>query len=171
MLFRSLENGRITCGMTSQPTVSAIEKLGVGYSAFDLSSAAGAEKWLGGTFPAAGVLALTSWVNSHHDTVQRVVDAMVATMHWIHTHNATDIADNMPPNFVDNGVTTKADYISALSTDIGQFGADGTMPADGPPTVLKIQKFVGNVTTAVNLSETYTNSFVDAAKKLEGISS
>jgi NitT/TauT family transport system substrate-binding protein len=167
----ALQHGRITCGITSQPTVAAVEKLGIGYPAFDLSSAAGAQKWLGGTYPAAGVLALTSWVNSHQDTVQRVVDALVATMHWISTHNATDIANNMPPNFVDNGVTTKADYIAALSTDMGQFGSDGTMPSDGPPTVLKVEQFVGNVTTPVNLSETYTDTFVAAANKLEGYSS
>lgn len=167
----ALQHGRIACGMTSQPTVAAVEKLGIGYPAFDLSSAAGEEKWLGGTYPAAGVLALTSWVNSHHDTVQRVVDAMVATMHWISTHNATDIADNMPANFVNNGVTTKTDYISALSKDMGQFGSDGVMPSDGPPTVLKVEQFVGNVTTPINLSETYTNTFVDAANKLEGFSS
>ena len=167
----ALEHGRITCGITSQPTVAAIEKLGIGVPAFDLSSAAGATKWLGGTYPAAGVLALSSWANSHQDTVQRVVDAMVATMHWISTHNATDIADNMPSTYVNNGVTTKADYISALSTDMGQFGSDGTMPADGPPTVLKMEQFVGNVTTPVNMSETYTNTYVATANKLEGFGS
>ena len=164
----ALEHGRITCGITSQPTVATIEKLGIGYPAFDLSSAAGAEKWLGGTYPAAGVLALTSWVNSHQATVQKVVDALVATMHWIHTHSATDIANAMPANFVNNGVVTKADYIAALTTDIGQFGADGTMPANGPPTVLKMEQFVGNVTTPVNLATTYTNSFVATANRLEG---
>ena len=167
----AMEHGRIACGITSQPTVAAIEKLGIGYPAFDLSSAAGAKQWLGGTYPAAGILAQTSWVNSHSDTVQRVVDAMVATLHWISTHNAGDIADNMPSTFVNNGVTTKADYVSALSKDMGQFGSDGTMPADGPPTVLKMEQFVGNVTTPVNLSTTYTNSFVAAANKLEGYSS
>ncbi len=167
----ALQHGRILCGMTSQPTVAAVEKLGLGYPAFDLSSAAGEEQWLGGTYPAAGVLALTSWVNSHQDTVQRVVDAMVATMHWISTHNATDIANNMPASFVDNGVTTKADYISALSKDMGQFGSDGVMPADGPPTVLKVDQLVGTVTTPINLSQTYTNTFVDTANKLEGFSS
>jgi NitT/TauT family transport system substrate-binding protein len=167
----ALQHGRITCGITSQPTVAAVEKLGIGYPAFDLSSSAGAEKWLGGTYPAAGVLALTSWVNAHQDTVQRVVDAMVATMHWISTHTATDIADNMPANFVNNGVTSKSDYIAALSTDMGQFGSNGVMPADGPPTVLKIEQFVGNVTSPINLSQTYTNTFVAAANKLEGYSS
>ena len=167
----ALEHGRIACGMTSQPTVAAIEKLGVGYPAFDLSSAAGEEKWLGGTYPAAGVLAQTSWVNSHQATVQKVVDAMVATMHWISTHNATDVANAMPPNFVNNGVTTKADYVAALSTDMGQFGSNGMMPADGPPTVEKIEQFVGNISAPVDLSKTYTNTFVQAANKAEGYTS
>ncbi len=38
----------------------------------------------------------------------------------------------MPPAFVSNGLTTKADYISALAQDKGQFLPDGMMPASGP---------------------------------------
>ena len=45
------------------------------------------------------------------------------------------------------------------------------MPSDGPPTVLKIEQFVGNVTTPVDLSTSFTNTFVAAANKLEGFGS
>ena len=38
----------------------------------------------------------------------------------------------MPPSFVSNGLTTKADYIVALAQDKGQFLPDGRMPAGGP---------------------------------------
>ena len=51
--------------MTSQPTAGAVQTKGVGYSAINLASTAGAQKWLGGVYPAAGVLAQASWVNSH----------------------------------------------------------------------------------------------------------
>ena len=34
--------------MTTQPTVTAIEKKGVGYSAIDLATTAGVQNWLGG---------------------------------------------------------------------------------------------------------------------------
>ena len=47
--------------------------------------------------------------------MQKVVDALVATMHWIATHSAADIADAPAAAFVSNGLTTKADYISALA--------------------------------------------------------
>ena len=147
----SLQHDRIACGMTTQPTVNAIEKQGIGTSVIDLSSTSGAQQWLGGAYPAAGVLARADWVASHQATVQKVVDALVATMHWINTHSAADIANAMPPGFVSNGLTTKADYIAALAQDKGQFLPDGMMPASGPATVLAIEKFVGNVTGPVNL--------------------
>ena len=128
------------------------------------------QKWLGGDVPTAGVLALTSWVNANKATVQKVVDALVATMHWINTHTAAQIADALPPAFVSNSVVTKADYVNALAQDKTQFLPDGIMPANGPQTVLAIDKLAGVVTGPVDLSTTYTNSFAIAANKLEGSS-
>jgi NitT/TauT family transport system substrate-binding protein len=164
----ALQHNRIACGMTTQPTAGAIQTKGVGYSAINLATTAGAQQWLGGVYPAAGVLAQASWVNSHKETVQKVVDALVATMHWIHTHSAVQIADAMPPDFVNNGLTTKASYAAELAQDKGQFLPDGIMPASGPSTALAIDKFVGNVTKPANLSTTYTNQYAIAANKLEG---
>jgi NitT/TauT family transport system substrate-binding protein len=164
----ALQHHRIVCGMTTQPTVSAIESQGVGYSAIDLASTAATKSALGGVYPAAGVLARTDWVNSHKQVAQHVVDAMVATMHWIATHSAADIADHLPPAFVSNGLITKSTYISALAKDKGQFLPDGLMPASGPATALAIDKLAGNVSGSVNLAPTWTNSYALAANKLEG---
>ncbi len=167
-LIAGLQNGKIVCGMTTQPTVNAIEKMGVGYSAIDLATTAGTQQWLGGTWPTASVIARTDWVNSHRDAVQRVVDALVATMHWINTHTAADIANNLPADFVSNSLSTKDEYISALAQDKGQFLPDGMMPANGPDTVLAVEKLAGKVNGPVDLSKTYDMSFVQAANKLEG---
>ena len=167
-MIAALQHGKIACGMTTQPTVSAIEKLGIGYSAFDLATTAGVQKWLGGFVPTAGVLALTSWVDANKATVQKVVDALVATMHWINTHTAAQIADAMPPAFVSNSVVTKTDYISGLTQDKNQFLANGMMPTGGPQVVESIAKLAGTVTGPVNLGVTYTNSYAIAANKLEG---
>jgi NitT/TauT family transport system substrate-binding protein len=164
----ALQRGRIDCGMTTQPTVAAIEKLGIGYSAFDLASSAGVQKWLGGFMPTAGVLAQTSWVNAHKDTVQKVVDALVATMHYINTHGAADIAAHLPAEFVSNSLVTKTEYINALNQDKNQFLPNGIMPPNGPATVEQVGRFAGTVTGSVNLTTTYTNDFAIAADKLEG---
>src|ERR1700716_3105695 len=53
----ALQHDRIACGVTSQPTAGAIQSKGIGYSAINLASTAGAQQWLGGVYPAAGVLA------------------------------------------------------------------------------------------------------------------
>ncbi len=167
----ALQHDRIACGMTTQPTVGAIEKQGIGSSVINLATTSGAQQWLGGAYPAAGVLARADWVASHQAVVQKVVDALVATMHWIGTHSAADIASAMPAAFVSNGLTTKADYIAELAQDKGQFLPDGMMPSSGPATVLAIEKFIGNVTGSINLATTYTNQYAIAANKLEGFTS
>jgi NitT/TauT family transport system substrate-binding protein len=166
----AIQHHRIVCGMTSQPTVIALEKQHAAYSAIDLASTSGAEKALGGTYPAAAVLARADWVATHKDTVQKVVDALVATLHYIATHSASDIADHMPPAFVANGVVTRADYISALSQDKGQFLPDGLMPANGPQTVLNTLKLVSKLKhpDSVDLGKTYTNEFATQANTVVG---
>ncbi|MEV7734879.1 ABC transporter substrate-binding protein [Streptomyces sp. NPDC088921] len=164
----ALQNGKTACVMTTQPTVAAIEKKGIGTSAIDLATTAGARQALGGTWPAATVLAQTSWVNSHKDAAQKVVDALVATMHWINTHSAADIADKLPQSYVSNQLVTKADYIRALDQDKGQFLPDGIMPAGGPKTVLATEELVGHATSKVNLGTTFTNEFALKANETEG---
>jgi len=169
-MVAALQHGKIVCGMTTQPTVTAIEKLGVGYPAFDLATTDGVQKWLGGFVPTAGVLAQTSWVNANKATVQKVVDALVATMHWISTHSAADIANALPQDFVSNALITKSEYIAALAADKTQFLPDGMMPASGPQVVEAIGRLGGTITGSVDLPTTYTNAFVIAANKIEGFS-
>jgi NitT/TauT family transport system substrate-binding protein len=164
----ALQNGKTACVMTTQPTVAAIQKKGVGYSAIDLATTSGAKAATGGAWPAAGVLARTDWVNAHKDAVQKVVDALVATMHWINTHSAADIADKLPQTYVSNQLVTKADYIAALTQDKGQFLPDGIMPAGGPKNVLATEELVGHATSSVNLGTTFTNDFAVKANKTEG---
>src|SRR5438105_3469423 len=95
----ALQHDRIACGMTTQPTVNAIEKQHIGTSVIDLATTSGAQQWLGGAYPAPAVPARGHWVAPNQATVQKVVDALVATMHWINTHSAADIANALPPSF------------------------------------------------------------------------
>jgi NitT/TauT family transport system substrate-binding protein len=170
-MIAALKFNKAVCGITSQPTVNAIEKLDVGYSAIDLSTGDGVNKWLGGAYPAAGVLANADWVAGHKKETQAVVNALVATLVWMRTHTAADVANAMPADFVSNQLTSKDEYIAALTADWGQFNiaGAGTMPPSGPKTVNEIEKAAGKVAGTADLSKTFTNEFVDAAKKLEGV--
>jgi NitT/TauT family transport system substrate-binding protein len=164
-MIAALKFDKIVCGITTQPTVNAIEKLGVGYSAIDLSTGDGVKKWLGGYWPTASVLARADWVEKNRDATQRVVTALVETMHWIDTHTAAEIADKLPKDFVSNPLSTRDEYVRALSQDKGQFLANGMMPEGGPQTVLDVEKAAGKIKGDVDLSKTFTNEFVIQANK------
>ena len=165
----AIQRGTAQCVMTTQPTVGALETKKLGYSAIDLATTQGAQAALGGAWPAAGVLAQTSWVNAHKDAVQKVADALVATLHWINTHSAADIADKLPQEFVQNATITKDQYVAGLTTDKGQFLPDGIMPAGGPKTVLAMEKLIGTDVSKVDLATTFTNDFALEANHVEGL--
>jgi len=164
-MIAALKFGKIVCGITTQPTVNAIEKLDVGYSAIDLSTGDGVKQWLGGYWPTASVLARGDWVEKNKETTQKFVTAMVETMRWIDTHSAAEIADKMPKDFVSNPLSTKEEYVKALAKDKGQFIADGMMPDGGPKTVFDVEKAAGKIKAEVDLAKTFTNEFALQANK------
>ncbi|MGI8678102.1 MAG: ABC transporter substrate-binding protein [Jatrophihabitans sp.] len=166
----AIQRNSAQCVMTTQPTVGALESKHLATSTIDLATTSGATAALGGAWPAAGVLAEAGWVNSHKDAVQKVVDALVATMHWISTHSAADIANKLPPQFVSNATISKQQYIDGLTSDKGQFLPDGIMPAGGPKTVYAMEKTLGVNVGRVTLAKTFTNDYAMKALKLEGLS-
>ncbi|MEZ2372554.1 ABC transporter substrate-binding protein [Arthrobacter sp. RCC_34] len=165
----AIQRGSADCVMTTQPTVGALEAKGLAVSAIDLASADGAKAALGGTLPSAGLLAQASWVKDHEDAAQKVVSALVETMHWISTHSAQDIADKLPQDFVQNSTITKEQYVKALDQDKGQFLPDGLMPAGGPKTVFEEEKTIGLDTSKVKIENTFTQKYAQAALKTLGI--
>ncbi|MEO8906968.1 MAG: ABC transporter substrate-binding protein [Microbacteriaceae bacterium] len=164
----AIQRNSADCVMTTQPTVGALTTKKLATTAVDLATAAGAQKALGGDWPAAGLLAQASWAKSHQAAAQGVVDALVATMHWIHTHSATDIANKLPAEYVQNSTISKAQYIAGLTTDKGQFLPDGIMPAGGPKVIFSMEKALGVDTSNISISGTFTNTYAIAANKLEG---
>ena len=165
----AIQRNSADCVMTTQPTVGALESKNLANPTVDLATTAGAQKALGGAWPAAGLLARADWVKTHKDAVQRVVTALTATMHWIHTHTAADIANKLPQSFVSNATITKAQYVAGLTTDKGQFLPDGIMPAGGPKVIFAMEKTLGVDTSKITYADTFTNTYVDNALKQLGI--
>lgn len=165
----AIQRGSADCVMTTQPTVGALESQKLATSAIDVASTAGAKSALGGAWPAAGLLAQASWVNSHKDAAQKVVTALTATMHWMSTHTAQDVADKLPQSFVQNATISKAAYVAGLKQDYGQFLPDGLMPAGGPKTIFQMENAIGVDTTGIKYTDTFTNAYVTAAQKQLGI--
>ncbi len=148
--------------MTTEPTISRILSSGVGKVLVDLRSPESTQAALGGSYPFISLFMNNSYVNSHKDVVQKIVNAYVKTLKWMHTHTAAEIADKMPADYY---AGNKALYVTALQNQMAIFSPDGSMPAGAPQTVLNIEQQSNLVPqgTNIDLNLTYTNEFVSKA--------
>ncbi len=158
----AIDHQTIDGGMTTEPTISRLTSSGKGKVLVDLRTPESTRAALGGDYPFIGIFAKNDWVNSNKDAAQRLVNAYVKTLKYIHSHTAAEIAAKMPADYY---AGNQALYVSALQNQISIFGTDCKMPAGGPETVMKIQQayvpsFKGKT---ANLSETYTNEFANKA--------
>ena len=159
----AMQQDKIQAGMTTEPTISRLLKTGEARILIDMRTIESTKQALGGTYPAASLYMPTEWVEKNKPTVQKLANAFVKTLKYIHTHSAAEIADKMPKDFY---VGDKEGYIKALADGKGMFTSDGVMPAGGPETVLAVLSgFSKNVKgKTVDLSKTYTTEFVKNAK-------
>jgi NitT/TauT family transport system substrate-binding protein len=158
----AMKQGTIDAGMTTEPTISVVVSSGVGKVLVDMRSPTTTQAALGGNYPFICVFMSNDYVNAHHDVVQRMVGAYVKTLKWMSAHSAAEIAAQMPADYYAGDQNL---YVTALQNQKAIFSADGTMPSDGPQTVLGIEQQIGKVKPGQNidLSQTYTNQFATSA--------
>jgi NitT/TauT family transport system substrate-binding protein len=158
----AIKQNRIDAGMTTEPTISRLVQSGDAKVLVDLRTPALTRAALGGDYPFIGIFAKNDWVSSHKDVAQRLVNAYVKTLKWMHSHTADEIAAKMPADYM---AGNKDLYVSALKGQLEIFGSDCKMPTGGPETVLKIeQNYVSSFKgKTADLSKTYTNDFAGKA--------
>ncbi len=163
-LIVAMQQNRIDAAVTTEPTVSRLQKMGLAHVLVDMRTAAGTRGALGGTYPAACVYTRADYARTHHDAVQRAVSAFVKTLEYLQSHGASAIADRMPEDYY---VGDKPLYLAALGASMNMFNPTGVMPPDGPPTVLKVlASFNKELDPAkIDLKKTYTDEFVTATLK------
>ncbi|SIT47836.1 NMT1/THI5 like domain protein [Paraburkholderia piptadeniae] len=156
----AIRQGRIDTGMTTEPTISALEKAGDAKVLVDMRTLAGTKAALGGTYPAASLYVQSAWADTHKAQAAKLAHAFVKTMQFIHTHSAEEVAAKMPTDYQKDRTL----YVNALRASMPMFTADGKMPADGPQTVLKVlSAFSPSVKGKhIDLTKTYTDEFVEA---------
>ncbi len=161
-LIAAMQQNRIDAAVTTEPTVSRLMKMGLAHVLVDMRTAAGTRVALGGTYPAACLYMKTDQVNSHKDAVQRTVAAFVKTLQYLQSHNASAVAGQMPEDYY---VGDKPLYLAAMGASMNMFNPTGTMPPDGPPTVLKVLASFNKELdpNKIDLKKTYTDEFVKAA--------
>ncbi len=122
----------------------------------------------GGEYPGGALYSTAAWVNSHEKETQALTNAIVNTLAWIHSHSPEEIMAKMPPEMVGKN---KDLYLAALKNTIPMFSETGKMDPKGAEAVLAVFS-VGSPEVAkanIDLSKTFTNKFVDKAKKTTGM--
>src|SRR5262249_48202944 len=116
----------------------------------------------GGEYPGGALYTKSSWIAAHPKETQALTNAIVATLKWIHSHSAEDIAAKMPVDLVG---PDKALYTAALKNTVPMYSQTGRMDPKGAAAVLAVfSQSVPEIAKAnIDLSKTYTNKFVDQA--------
>jgi NitT/TauT family transport system substrate-binding protein len=162
-LIAAMREGRIDAGMTTEPTISRLLKSGEAQVLVDLRTPEATTRALGGLYPSACLYMNSAWVERNRSQVQRLVNALVNALGYIHAHSAEEIAAAMPADY-DAG--DRALYVKAIAAAKPMFTRDGRMPDSGPTTVLKVLAAIDrNVQYRnIDLAKTFTGEFVAAAR-------
>ena len=159
----ALQNGGIDAGMTTDPTIATAVDQGLGKVLIDMRTEEGTKQALGGLYPAASMYMDCSYVKENPKTVQKLVDAFVKTMQWIHTTRGRDRGQDAED--YDGG--NPALYEKSIKDSSPMFTTDGVMPDGGPQTVLDVLGTFSDVVKEkkddIDLSKTYTTKFAGAA--------
>ena len=118
----------------------------------------------GGEYPGGALYTRADWIAKNEATVQKLTNAILATLKWIHAHSAEDIMAKMPEDLVG---PDKALYVAALKNMIPMYSETGKMDPKGAQAVLAVfSQSVPEIAKAnIDLSKTYTNKYVEAAAK------
>jgi len=158
----AIQQGKIVSGMTTEPTVQRALAKNAAKVAIDLRTPEKTRAALGGDYPAACLYMDRSFMEANKDTAQKMVNALVKTLKWMHSHSAEEIADKMPKDYY---AGDKALYVKGLEDGRAQYSPDGLMPAGAPDSVLKVlATFSPNVKgKTIDLSKTFPTEFVAKA--------
>jgi len=121
----------------------------------------------GGEYPGGALYSTVAWINGHEKETQALTNAMLATIGWIHSHSPEEIMAKMPDEMVGKN---KELYLAALKNTIPMFSETGKMDPKGADAVLAVFS-VGSPEVAaakIDVSKTFTNKYVDQAKKTTG---
>jgi NitT/TauT family transport system substrate-binding protein len=118
----------------------------------------------GGDYPGGAFYAKPAWLKAHAKEAQAMTNAVVATLHWIHSHTPEEIMAKMPPAMVGHD---KASYLAALKNTLPMYSETGLMDPKGAQSVLDVFR-IGSPAVAkanIDINQTYTNAFVEKAPK------
>ena len=118
----------------------------------------------GGEYPGGALYTRADWIDKNPKVAQALTNAVLNTLKWIHSNPPETIMSKMPAELVG---ADKALYLAALKNTMPMYSTTGLMDPKGAKAVLDVfsQSSPAVAKANIDLSKTYTNRFVEAARK------
>jgi NitT/TauT family transport system substrate-binding protein len=161
----AMEHGKVQAAIMLDPAATLLQNK---YKDFrilaDTRSAKDTLDVFGGEYPGGSLYTRADWIQKNEATVQKMTNAIISTLKWIHSHTPEEIMARMPDELIG---PDKALYLAALKNTIPMFSQNGMMDPKGAQAVLAVfSQSVPEIAKAnIDLSKTYTNRFVEQANK------
>jgi NitT/TauT family transport system substrate-binding protein len=153
----------VDVGFISDPFATQLLKSGKVVMLADLRTQAGAEKYLGGEFPFAGMLAAADTLQSRPGIVQKMVNALVKAQAYMRAHTAKELADMLPDDVTGSD---KQAWIDVYSASVGMYAVDGRATQPGVENVVAAYRLFGAIKPddKIDVAALYDTSFVDEVR-------
>ncbi|PWU70974.1 myristoyl transferase [Ochrobactrum sp. POC9] len=165
----ALEQGNVDALIYWDPVATILNQKKAVKVLFDARTPEGNTQAFGGpASPFACLYATKEFVDANPETVQRLVDAFISTLRYIHENPAAEIVDALPDNWK---LPNQRDLnIAIMEASKPMFSQDGkTIPDSVKINYGIVSAYSDEVKNAkIDLEKTYTNVFAEeAAKRLK----
>jgi NitT/TauT family transport system substrate-binding protein len=164
----AMQQGQIDAAVMLDPSVTVLQGEYPGLKILaDTRTQKDTVDMLGGEYPGGALYSTLAWVKGHEKEAQGLTNAILNTLTWIHSHTPEEIMAKMPEELVGKN---KELYLAALKNTIPMYSLTGKMDPKGASAVLAVfSEGSPEVAKAnIDVSKTYTNSFVEKAPKTTG---
>ena len=166
----AMEQGEIDAAVMLDPSVTVLQGSHSDLRIFsDTRTAKDTLEVFGGEYPGGALYSTAAWIAGHDKEALGLTEAILNTLDWIHGHSPEEIMAKMPPEMVGKN---KELYLAALKNTIPMYSQTGKMDPKGADAVLAVFSLSSPDVAKANIdvSKTYTNKFVDRARKTTGTS-
>lgn len=158
----ALEQGKIDLLVNYDPAATLITERKIGKIIIDARSDEGARQVYGGLYPTSVMYANQSFLDTRPQAAEKIARAQQLALRFIADHSAEEIVAALPDSYVSGD---RATYARAVENARAIFTTDGHFtPADLETPLKVLREFNKDVAnTKIDLSKTYTNTFVERA--------
>ncbi len=161
--YAAVKRGEIDAIVNADPVISLLESQHLIKVIADTRTLEGSKQVYGGALPAAVLYAQPAFIEKNSRTVQALVNAFVRGLKWMQHNPAEAVVKIMPEEYA---LGEKDTYAKAIKASLPMYSPDGRFAPEGEEIAYKVLKQFDPAVqkAAIDVSKTYTNTFVDKAK-------